>query len=218
LYKKQIIESIDIESIKNEVLSDLKSVNRPGINNVIDFIISSDYLYAPASSNYHLSCPNGLLIHSYNVKNNFELLSSIYNPNIEKDSIYLLSYLHDICKCNCYIKTVKNVKIRNKWIQIDGYKYNKEGIQGHGDLSVIMLLQMGLALTDTEISAIQMHMGAFHFYHTWEMQQQLNTTYSQYDEALLLHISDMISSYRTDVYSEIELSDDMLLASKPNTY
>ena len=44
----------------------LSSVNREGIDKLIEFIRKSDFYTAPASTRFHGSCESGLLEHSLN--------------------------------------------------------------------------------------------------------------------------------------------------------
>lgn len=214
MFRSEIIGDIDIDTIKNIILNDLISIKNEvnGIDNILYLLNNSDYFTAPASTKYHLSCPHGLMIHSYNVTQNMLALNELYQANLPKRTIYICGYLHDINKINSYVETNRNIKISNKWIKIKSYNFEKDGIQGHGDLSVIMLLKNRLEMTDDEIAAIQMHMGAFHYGHSWETTQQLTNTYLKYDAALLLHLSDMVATYRNDVLSEHKFTDEDLLS------
>lgn len=47
--------------------SELKIIDRPGMDKLIAYIRKSDFYSAPASTRYHLSCEGGLLQHSLNV-------------------------------------------------------------------------------------------------------------------------------------------------------
>ena len=63
-----------------------------------------------------------------------------------------------MCKSNLYYKK------RNAAYELGQSQYGSDQGSlpvGHGEKSVIMLLQMGLGLTDAEICAIRWHMGAW---------------------------------------------------------
>ena len=55
---KKLIERFEAE---------LAKVDRPGVDKLLAYIRKSDFYTAPASTRFHLSCPNGLLQHSLNV-------------------------------------------------------------------------------------------------------------------------------------------------------
>lgn len=53
--------------MKEEFLMLLRSVNREGMDELINFIEKSDFFKAPASTRFHGSYEGGLLEHSLNV-------------------------------------------------------------------------------------------------------------------------------------------------------
>ena len=53
--------------MKEEFLMLLRSVNREGMDELINFIEKSDFFKAPASTRFHGSNEGGLLEHSLNV-------------------------------------------------------------------------------------------------------------------------------------------------------
>lgn len=57
------------EKNKAEFLNLLRSTNRDGIENLIEWLESTDFFTAPASTKYHGAYPGGLLQHSINVYN-----------------------------------------------------------------------------------------------------------------------------------------------------
>ena len=88
------------------------------------------------------------------------------NPDLEvsDDSLIIASLLHDVCKAPRYQGSTKAGGVYQK-------NYNHLPV-GHGEKSVIMLLRLGLELTDDEIMAIRWHMGAWQIaLHNEERQQ-----------------------------------------------
>ena len=59
---------------------------------------------------------------------------------------------------------------------------------GHGEKSVILLLRLGIELTDDEVYAIRYHMGDF------SRDPETSKVFSKCPLALLLHFADMEAS------------------------
>lgn len=53
---------------KDRFVSLVRPINREGINELVEFLEKSDFYTAPASTRFHCSIPEGLLIHSLNVR------------------------------------------------------------------------------------------------------------------------------------------------------
>ena len=76
----------------------LRSTNREGIEDLIDFLENkSDFFTAPASSKFHNNFEGGLLDHTLNVYKNFKKLLEMKNIQMEEDSIIITSLCHDLC-------------------------------------------------------------------------------------------------------------------------
>ena len=56
-----------MSEVKDKVKELLNKVNRPGMQELLDFLDKSDYYEAPASTKYHGAYKGGLIEHSYNV-------------------------------------------------------------------------------------------------------------------------------------------------------
>ena len=90
----------------------LNSINRDGMNNLINFIEKTDFYTAPASTRFHGSYDGGLLEHSMKV---YEILKhkvehSIMNIEVPEDTLKIVALLHDICKVNYYKVDYRNAK------------------------------------------------------------------------------------------------------------
>ena len=155
---------------KEEFVSLLESTGRKGVDSVVDYLGKAGFFHAPASVNRHLSHDGGLLEHSLNVyKMAVRLRGQMVEmrPGIEsrlpEDSVAIAALLHDVCKANIYKKVTKYRKdANNRWESYDGYDadYTRFPL-GHGEKSVVMLLRLGLELTNDEVLAIRWHMGAW---------------------------------------------------------
>ncbi len=161
--------------MKDEFISILKATNRKGIDAVVAYLEKSGFFVAPASVNRHLSHDGGLLEHSLSVyraamalrRQMIELKPEL-EPRLPEESIAIATLLHDICKSNIYRKITKYRKDeQGRWEPYDGYDVDYSRFPfGHGEKSVVMLLRLGLELTNDELLAIRWHMGA------WELPFQ----------------------------------------------
>lgn len=162
----------------------MSKVNRKGMDKLMEFIRSSDFYSAPASTRFHLACPGGLLQHSLNVydclmaKKGQYIWHHYLNEYVGDESIILISLMHDLCKVDTYKIGYKNQKTYDKdkvaaanssqvkrdelgefiWETVPKYEVEDAYPLGHGEKSV-MLLQEYINLTDEEIFGIRWHMG-----------------------------------------------------------
>ena len=95
------------DNLRSFIVDKLKSVDRPGIDALIEFLDISDYFTAPASTKYHGAYEGGLAEHSVNVLDCMLTLDETFNkvygmPKDDEGSIILVSLLHDLCKTNTY--------------------------------------------------------------------------------------------------------------------
>ncbi|MGN1262481.1 MAG: HD domain-containing protein [Prevotella sp.] len=156
--------------MKDEFIALLRSTGRQGIENVIAYLEKGGFFEAPASVSKHLSEEGGLMAHSLNVyrmavalRPQLVALKPDIDEQLPEESIVIAALLHDVCKSNIYHKAKKWRKDeQNRWEQYDSYDvdYSRFPV-GHGEKSVIMLLRLGLELTNDEILAIRWHMGAW---------------------------------------------------------
>ena len=155
---------------KEYFIGRLRATGRKGIDNVIENLEKLGFFQAPASTVFHLNTTGGLLQHSVNV---YEEAVAIREKQIEMrpemepflplDSIAIAALLHDVCKAEIYKPVEKSRKNSSGvWEKYMGYDVDySEFPLGHGEKSVIRLLQWGLEMTDDEIYAIRWHMGAW---------------------------------------------------------
>lgn len=156
--------------MKDEFISILKATNRKGIDEVVAYLEKAGFFVAPASVNRHLSHDGGLLEHSLNVyrtalalrRQMIELKPEL-ESRLPEESVAIATLLHDVCKSNIYRKITKYRKDeQGRWEQYDGYDADYSRFPfGHGEKSVVMLLRLGLELTNDELLAIRWHMGAW---------------------------------------------------------
>jgi HD superfamily phosphohydrolase YqeK len=168
---------------------------------VYDTLVKLDYFNSPASSNKHLAIKGGLALHSYNVYLIMKDMNNKYNLNIDERSIVIISLLHDICKCNTYVENI--LKTTGKISESKPYIHDDKLPIGHGEKSVIMLLRLGITLTDEEMMAIRYHIGPYS-----QDMTNWNYTMDSIDNAgfrtivMTTHLADMIASQLLE-YNEL---------------
>ena len=133
------------------------------ISNVLNWINSTDFYTAPASTIYHESFPHGLLYHTLTVYNCMLQLYQIpkFQGKIDIDSATLCCLVHDWCKIGLYEQYKRNVKneVTNQWERVDAYKRSAfPHTFGHGVSSMYMAMKM-FKLTEEEALGIRWHMG-----------------------------------------------------------
>ena len=118
----------------------------------------------------------------------------------EKDLHLLIiaSLLHDVCKTNIYKKAKKWRKNQeDRWEQYDTYEvdYGRFPV-GHGEKSVIMLLRLGLELTNDEIVAIRWHMSAWDLpFQSYEMKTSISTASDEYPLTAIIQCADGLATH-----------------------
>ena len=172
-----------------------ENIKRQGIDELLKWLETTDFFYAPASSKFHSAEPGGLCFHSINVYN--RLLSLAINEwgeeNVNKESITIISLFHDICKC-CYYKIeMRNVKEDGQWVQKPYYTIDDQLPYGHGEKSVY-IINGYLRLTREEALAINWHMGGFDR-RVQGGDQQFANAYYKYPICTLTHIADVMATY-----------------------
>lgn len=162
--------TIDIKKNKEEFVNLLRSTNRDGVENVITDLEEMGFFEAPASASHHLNTAGGLVEHSLNtckaalvVWEGMKKLEPYLENEVKEDSVILASLLHDICKADMYMRSVKRRKNKiGDWEDCEGYKLTFKNFPlGHGEKSLVLALCSGLELSDAEMLAILWHMGAW---------------------------------------------------------
>lgn len=151
----------EIQKLWQEFIDLLRSTKRDNIENLIQWLDSTDFKYAPASTQYHGAFKGGLLKHSLNVYHCLQdFKTTVDFMEIPQDTLIITALLHDVCKIDCYVESTRNVKDETgHWVTVPYYQYDELLPWGHGQKSVILILQHGVYLNNTEISMIVNHMG-----------------------------------------------------------
>lgn len=172
-----------------------KYIHRKGIDDLLRAIADTDFYIAPASRMYHESYEGGLAYHSYNtfmeLAKEVKKLDYISSHDITMESVAICGLFHDLCKIGYYSVEMRNTKEDGKWIKVPYYTINDTLPLGHGEKSIIQLLQY-IELTMDEMMAIRWHMGG---YEPKENYNAMSTAYQEYPLAVLLHVADLKATY-----------------------
>lgn len=178
--------NLQMKQNRSEFVELLYSTGREGMDEVIGQLEELGFFQAPASSKFHLNHEGGLLEHSLNVckvglmlREQMLALKPDLEESLNKESVIIAALLHDICKADIYQKCIRKRKDRlGQWVDYETYKLDYSDFPlGHGEKSVIVLLRMGLDLSDDEIMAIRWHMSA------WDLPFQSPDLKANFDTA-----------------------------------
>ncbi len=138
------------------------TIHRDGIEQLLDFIVKSDFFAAPASTRFHGNFAGGLCQHSLNVYDVLTDLCGRYYPAASPETIAIVALFHDFCKINFYKKTFRNVKNKETgvWEEKLAWEIDEKVPLGHGEKSCI-LIQWYMKLSLEELLAIRWHMGGY---------------------------------------------------------
>lgn len=176
-----------------------ENIDRAGLTFLLQWLEQTDFFTAPASTRYHNDFEGGLVLHSLNVYSQLKKLCKFYNCDATDESIAIVALFHDLCKVGCYKTEMRWRKDKdNKWEQYPTYKFEEDfAYGGHGAKSVF-LVQNFMALSPTEASAINCHMGQ------WDATTYSNptTVYERNTLAWLLHVADEAATFIDDKKGE----------------
>lgn len=143
-------------SNKDIIIQTLSATGRQGMDRVLAELEQNGFYEAPGSIKYHSNYKGGLAEHSlavYMCAMDLKRTNPKVYGSVSDESIAMTALLHDICKADVY------------FIRHDGTlgKSMRNFPIGHGEKSVIMLLRLGLDLSEEEMLAIRWHMGKHTF-------------------------------------------------------
>lgn len=162
---------------------------------LMEYLNTSGFFTAPASTKYHGAYEGGLYNHSRIVAMRLHVLTLNNDLKWERpDSPFIIGMFHDLCKCDQY-KKVEGTLIDVGATQLEAptgyhYEYNDKTIlKGHGSKSVMILSQF-INLTEEELMCIRFHMGAYEKEEWTEFDQAIR----KYPNVLWTHMADMLAS------------------------
>lgn len=173
---------------KEKYISILSKV--PNTERLIEWLCTTDFFTAPASTKFHGAYEGGLCYHSLAVYDC--LKDSVIADTFSQETLIKVALLHDICKANFYTVDYRNAKIDGQWERVPFYAVKDDFPYGHGEKSVLLASRF-IDLTDEEVCAIRWHMGAFD--EAVKGGFNLSQVYERYPLALELHIADLRASY-----------------------
>lgn len=185
-------------------------ITRPGIEKLMEWLDTTDFYIAPASTKYHGSRDGGLVEHSLDVYDAIQNEADFLCEQSEmilfnEESLAIVSLFHDLCKVNRYQKGTRNVKNEKtgQWDKVACYNYVTDRTSlGHGAESCFYITQH-MQLTRAEWEAIYWHMGAYDL-SPYSNVSGLSDTYAHNMLAFALHRADMLSTYVYDNEANIQ--------------
>lgn len=185
-----------IKQNEQEYTNLLLSTERKGIDGLLRHLqTNTDFFTAPASSKFHNNFSGGLALHCLNVYKNFKALLDLKQIQMDEDSIIITSLLHDICKCNYYVKEQRNRKKDGKWESYDVWASSKSlSIPLPHSARSVRMLRGFIQIKFIEELVIFYHMGPFGG-EDFEYRNLLKQVNGQYPQTLLFYTADLISSY-----------------------
>lgn len=177
---------------KEEFISIFQNnIKRPGAQELLDWMLKTDFFTAPASTKYHCACHEGLVMHSLSVFN--VMMEKHFDEETDSlESFTVCALLHDLCKAQFYKVSTRNVKNEEtgKWDKVPYYSIDDAFPYGHGEKSVF-LIERFMRLKTAEAMAIRWHMGGFEDSNGFSVSK----AYEKYPIAVKLHLSDLESTY-----------------------
>lgn len=193
------------------------NIKREGSEELLSWLLQSDFFTAPASTRFHLAEPEGLCMHSIHV---YERLRGMYSEEkklpltpAEEEKLAVVGLLHDVCKVDFYIEDFRNqktydsdkVRMASKWeVKHDAkgdfiwetvpyYRIEDSFPYGHGEKSVVML-EKYMWLSDEERMSIRWHMG-FSDDTFKGGSATVGNAFNLYPLAALLNCADILAAY-----------------------
>ncbi len=170
-----------------------QNITRPGADKLLEWLDTTDFYTAPASTRFHGACESGLVMHSINV---YEvLMKRFFEEGENKESYAICALLHDLCKTNFYKQTFRNVKddATGKWEKVPSFQVQDMFPYGHGEKSVF-LAERFMRLKPAEAIAIRWHMGGFDD-SARGGSFAISNAYDEYPLAVKMHLADLEATY-----------------------
>lgn len=191
--------------MKENFTSLLLSTGREGVNQTISNLEKLGFFEAPASTRFHLAEKGGLLQHSLHVYDMAMMLRERIiekNPELEarlpEDSVTICALLHDVCKAEIYKVGYRNKKNEETgiWERVPVYEADYSHFpMGHGEKSVIRLMNWGIKLSMDEMLAIRWHMSAWNLpFQDYESQGNISAARDRSPLVTILQCADMLAS------------------------
>ncbi|MBW7573249.1 hydrolase [Caproiciproducens faecalis] len=169
-------------------------ITRAGSSELLEWLKSTDFFTAPASTKFHCACLGGLVQHSVSVYQ--VMMNKHFSAETDsEESFAICGLLHDVCKAQFYKESTRNVKNEETgaWEKRPYYSIEDSYPYGHGEKSVF-LIERFMRLKTSEAIAIRWHMGGFD-----ESVRggsfSIGLAWQKYPIAVKLHLADLESTY-----------------------
>jgi 23S rRNA maturation-related 3'-5' exoribonuclease YhaM len=180
--------------MKDKIIELLRSTERPGIENLIQYMKESDFFTAPCSTQYHLCKEGGLTEHSLNV---FEQAQEFYygtDRSIDPNSLIIASILHDIGKSTYRGKPnyIPNILKSGEVSKAKPYESNSDRLYIPHEIVSLQIINKYIELTEEEEFAMLYHNGMY-------VSSGRDISGKERPLQLLLHFADMWCSRFVEV-------------------
>lgn len=178
-----------------EEYSNLISKLGDGSEELMKYLMTTNFFKSPASIKYHLSEDHGLVKHSLNVYNVIrQLNTTLCNNKYTDESLIKVALCHEFGKIGLFEKYLKNEKHDGQWVQVEAYKSTDSKdryVVGDCGFTSYMIASRYIPFNDEEIAALCnfMHIVNINNY------MEISTVIDKYNLTLLLHIADMVATY-----------------------
>lgn len=183
-----------------------------------EWLDTTDFKVAPASTKYHLNVEGGLCQHSLDVfKRLIKLMKSEYgeeeNWKYDRATIALVGLLNGLSKIGTYKKYARNVRNdeTGQWETVVAYTVVDDAnklICGNDVDNTLKILRSFFDISDDVEMAIRYHRGAFAA-DTWEDKNDLSLAFAKCPLALLLHIAETQATYIDENEKEFDWAYDI---------
>lgn len=213
VYKNMKIE--DIENNKQAFLNLVNQINRDGVDNLIQFLLTSDFFTAPASTKMYRAEEGGLCAHALARYNIMKKLVEANEWYVDDTSLLILGLLADLNKVDYFEVTSINKKVYSEagkkmdemghfdWVAEKGYKVKdpeKRFIFGTSGQNAERIVTNYIPLKDEESAAI-INLGVSFENPTFNYAN----VYKKYGLACVLAAADSLATFCTEGVSTVEL-------------
>lgn len=183
-----------IEELWSQYKQLLINTKRPGVDKFISWLETTDFKYAPASTQYHYAIPGGLLAHTMNVYysmiNDYAEMIKFFK--LPQDTVIITALVHDIYKTNSFVVQYKNVKDEDgNWNKVPYYTWDEAEPLGKAEKSIFLALENGIELTKIERAMIRNCNG---FAETDNIAR-VSSCFAKCPQALVLYFASMSTTY-----------------------
>lgn len=208
-------EQIDIN--REKFISILKDKVHEDCEPLIEYLDSTDFFFAPASTQYNCSYDGGLCEHCLNVYNILCTLSSLYKQ-YDEEILAKVGLLFNLNKIDFYEKSIINKKVYSDygskkdnlgkfdWESEETFKVKQDRVSyGSKGFNSYMILSRYLSLNDEEITAIVNQSAGMD---KFENVEDIGIILDNNNLTVLLHSAILIATYIEDKKEYSVILDD----------